>query len=104
MAVVAANDRIGQLDVLDDGLQFAFVVLGDFAAKDGGNLIGLANRTIGIQEALPEVIQRGSAAEDQIVTIFHLAEEQPVLTACLAALAGFEEWGQKGEPFLSTLQ
>ena len=33
MAIVAANDRIGQFDVLDDGLQFAFVLLGDFAAK-----------------------------------------------------------------------
>ena len=43
-------------------------MLGDFAAKDGGDLIGLANRTIGIQEALPELIQGGSPAEDQIVT------------------------------------
>jgi len=27
-----------------------------------------------------------------------------VLTAGLAAFAGFEEWGQKGEPFLTAPQ
>lgn len=43
IAKVAANDRIGQFDVLDDGLQFPFVLLGDFAAKDVVIFIGPAN-------------------------------------------------------------
>ena len=88
MAVVAANDRIGQFDVLDDGLQFPFVLLGDFAAKDGGDLIGLANGTILIQEALPELIQRGSAAEDQIVTNIPLGRRR----AGADSLLGCARW------------
>jgi hypothetical protein len=42
------------------------------------------------------LVQAVGLAKPLIVAIFHLAEEQPVLTAGLAAVAGFEEWGQKG--------
>jgi hypothetical protein len=34
----------------DDGLQFAFMILGDLAAKDRGNFIVLADGAISIQE------------------------------------------------------
>ena len=46
---MAADDRIGQVDVLNEGLQFAPVVFGDLAAKDDGDLVGLTDGTIGIQ-------------------------------------------------------
>ena len=48
VAVVAADDRIGQLDVFDHGLEFAPVKLVELAAEDGGDLVGLADGTIGM--------------------------------------------------------
>ena len=46
---MAADDGIGQLDILNDGLQFAFVLFSDLAAKDDGDLVGLTDGAIGIQ-------------------------------------------------------
>ena len=52
VSVVRANDRIGQIEVFDDGLKLSLVVLGDLAAEDGGDLAGLADGAVGIQESL----------------------------------------------------
>ena len=49
VAIMAADDGIGQLDIFNDGLQFAFVLFGDLAAKDDGELVGLTDSAIGIQ-------------------------------------------------------
>ena len=45
----SADDRVGQLDILNDALQFAFVLFSDLAAKDDGELVGLTDSAIGIQ-------------------------------------------------------
>jgi hypothetical protein len=56
VAIVAADDRVGQLDVFDDGLQLAPILLGHLASKDGRDLVGLADGAVGIQETLAESI------------------------------------------------
>src|ERR1700761_2672055 len=104
MAIMATDDRIGQPNIFDDGLQFAFIVLGDLAAKDRGNFIGLTNGAIGIQEPGSKLIERCPATKDQIVTIFHLGKEKPVLATGSFTFALFEKWSQTGEPFLSATQ
>jgi hypothetical protein len=70
MAVVAADNRVGQLDVFDHGLQLAAVELGELATEDGGDLIGLADGAIGIEQSLAETVQGGTTAEDKIVAVF----------------------------------
>src|SRR6267143_634322 len=101
IAVVAANDRVGQLDIFDHGLKFTAVMLGDLAPEDGGDLIGLADGAIGVEQALAEAVQGGTAAEDEIVAVLHLGKEQPMLAAGLAAFFLGEEGGKGGEPFLT---
>src|SRR6476660_7079210 len=96
ISIVATNHRVGKLQILNHGLKFSLVVLGDFAAEDHGDLVGLADRAIGIQQSLAELIDCGPPAKDQVVAIFHLREEEPMLTARLLAFALFEKWGQIG--------
>jgi len=52
VCVVSANDRIRKIQILDDGLKLSLVELGDLAAEDGGDLAGLADGAVGIQESL----------------------------------------------------
>jgi hypothetical protein len=46
--IVAADDRIGEIEIFDDGLQLAGVMLLDFAAKDDVNFIGLSYGAAGV--------------------------------------------------------
>ena len=55
VAVMTANHRIRQIDILDYGLQFATVVFGYLPAEDGGDLVGLADGAIGVQETLAQL-------------------------------------------------
>ena len=71
-------------------------MLGDLAAKDHGDLLGLADRPIGIQQALSELIHGGAPEEDQIVAVLHLRKEQPVLAADLVTFPGGEEGSEGG--------
>jgi hypothetical protein len=57
------------------------MVFGDLAAEDRGNLFGLPDRSVGIQESLAELIQCGPPVKDQVVAIFYLGEEKPVLAS-----------------------
>jgi hypothetical protein len=104
VAIMATDHRIGQLDILDDRLEFAFVVFGDLTAKDYGNFVGLADGAIGIQEPLSKLIERRSAMKNQVVAIFHLGKEKPVLATGTVTFALFEKRSQIGEPFLATAQ
>jgi len=54
LTVVAADHRVGQGEVFDDGSQLAFVVAGDVAPDDDGQVVGLPDGTVGIQESLLE--------------------------------------------------
>ena len=58
VAIVAANHRVGQVHVLDLGLQLATIVLADLATEDHGDLVGVADRSIGIEQPLPKLVQR----------------------------------------------
>jgi hypothetical protein len=49
LCVVSANDRVRKIEVFDDGLKLSLVVLGDLATEDRGDLVGLADRAVGIQ-------------------------------------------------------
>ena len=56
VCVVSTNDGIGQLEVFDDGLKLSLVELGDLTAEDGGDLAGLADGAVDIQESLAQMI------------------------------------------------
>jgi hypothetical protein len=59
--VVAANHRVGQVHVFDLGLQLAAIMLADPAPEDHGDLVGLSDRAIGVEQALTEFVQRRAA-------------------------------------------
>ena len=63
VCVVSTNDGVGQIEVFNDGLQLSLVVLGDLAAEDGGDLAGLADDAVGIQESLVKLITARRAGE-----------------------------------------
>ena len=96
VSVVSTNDRVGQIEVFDDGLKLSLVELGDLAAEDGGDLAGLADGAVGIQESLVQLIQCGAPVKDQVVAILHLGEKEPVLTAASFTFAFFEKRSQAG--------
>jgi hypothetical protein len=84
------------MEIFDDGLELSLVALGDPATKDRGDLVGLADGAVGIQQSLTQFIQCGAPVKDQVVTILHLKEEEPMLTAATFAFAFFEERSQAG--------
>ena len=96
VCVVSANDGVGQIEVFDDGLELSLVELGDLAAEDGGDLAGLADGAVGIQESLVQLIQCSAAVKDEVVAILDLREKEPVLAAASFAFAFFKEWSQTG--------
>src|SRR5439155_11469635 len=102
VAVMAANDRVGQFEIFDHRLEFAPITLGDLATEDSSDLIGLANGTIGVEKPLSQRIQRGAALEDQIVAVFHLGEKQSMLAAGLLAFPFSKERRAGSQPLLPT--
>ena len=96
VCVVSANDGVGQIEVFDDGLKLSLVELGDLAAEDGGDLAGLADGAVGIQESLVQLIQCSAPVKDEIVAKLDLREKEPVLAAASFAFAFFKEWSQTG--------
>ena len=93
---MTTNHRVRKIQILDDGLKLSLVVLRDHATEDRGDLVGLADRAVGIQQSLPELIQCGPAVKNEVVTILDLGEEEPVLAAATFAFTFFEERGQRG--------
>ncbi len=104
VAIVAADDRVGQLDVFDDGLQPAPILLGHLASEDGRDLVGLADGAVGIQETLAELVQSGAPMEDQVVAVLHLSEKQAVLAPGLSALLVGEERREGSQPLVGASQ
>ena len=99
VAVMAADDRVGQVHVFDLGLQLTMVLLGDLATEDDGDLVWLADGAVGVEQALAELVECGASIKDQVVAEFDLREEQPMLTTCLSALSIAEERGKISQPF-----
>ena len=61
-------------------------MLGDLAAKDDGDLVGLTDGAVGVQESLPQSIEGSSVLENEIIAILDLSKEEAMLTAGLFAL------------------
>jgi hypothetical protein len=95
---------MGQVEIFNYGLQLAFVRFGHFATEDHGDLLGLANAAIQVQESFREFLHRGPTMADEIVTVFHLREEQTVLTTSLLALPIGKAGGECGQPLLAASQ
>ena len=74
-----ADHRIGQVNVLDLGLQLAAILFGDLAAEDDSDLVRLADGPVDVEQAFAQFVERGAATKDQIVAEFDLGEEQAVL-------------------------
>jgi hypothetical protein len=104
LAEVAADDRVGQLDVFDDGLQLTPILLGHLTSKDGRDLVGLADGAVGIQQTLAESIQSGATMEDEVIAVLHLSEEQAMLAPGLSALLVGEERREGSQPLVGACQ
>ena len=60
VAVMAADHRVGQIHVLDLGLQLAAVLLGDLAAEDDRDLVRLADGPVGVEQAFAQFVERSA--------------------------------------------
>ena len=76
------------------GLQFSAVLLGNFASKDCGDLVGLADGAISVEEALSGSIESRAPMEDGVVTILDLGKEQTMLAPSMLAFVVSEERGE----------
>jgi len=77
--IVAADHRIGQVEVFDHGLQFSLVFLGHLAAEDGGDLPGLSNIPVQAQQAASDLLHSCPARKDEIIAVLHLGKKQTML-------------------------
>jgi hypothetical protein len=89
VSIMAADHGVGQVLVLDLGLQLASIVLGDL---DG---------SIGVEQTFAEHVQCRTATEDEVVAELHLLEEQPVLATRMLSLLCAEEGCEARQPFLA---
>ena len=102
VSIVAADHGIGQVHVLDLGLQLAAIVLGDLAAEDDRDLVRPSDGSIGVKQAFAEHVQCCTAPKDEVVAELDLREEQPVLAGRLLALSCAEEGCELRQPLLAT--
>src|SRR5216683_2702854 len=73
-------------------------MLGDLAAKDHGDFVGLTDGAVGVQESLPQGIEGGSAMENEIIAILDLSKEEAMLAAGLFALLFRKEGSEAIQP------
>jgi hypothetical protein len=57
VSIVATNHWVRKIKILDDGLKLPLVLFSDLATEDHGDFVGLADRTVSIQQSLAELIQ-----------------------------------------------
>jgi hypothetical protein len=86
---------------VDAGLQLAGVVRGHPSAEDGRDAVGLADRAVGIEQPGPQLIERRTPLEDQVVAVLGLREEEPMLAAGFPTFLGGEEQREGAEPLLA---
>ena len=99
IAIVTADNWVGQVHVFDLGLQLAAVLFRDLATKDDGDLVWLTDGAVGVEEPLPQFVEGGPPMKDQVVAEFDLREEQPMLATRLFALCLSEKRSEAGQPF-----
>jgi hypothetical protein len=104
VAIVTTDDRVGQVHVLDLGLQLAAILFADLATEDDGDLVRLADGAVGVKETLTEFVERGATVKDQVVAELDLREEQSVLASRLLPLSVGKERGEASQPFLAAGQ
>ena len=98
---MAADNWTGKIHVFDDSLQLAVVVLGDPAAENNSEFVGLTDRPIGIEQSFSHAIQGGTTRENHVVAKFCLRKKQPVINAGPPAFTWSEKGDQLWEPFLT---
>lgn len=91
IAVMAADDGIGQMHIFDLGLQLTGVTARDLPSEDDGNLVWPPDGAIGIEQTFAHGIQCGPAVKDQVVAVLDLSKEEAVPAAGISALAGCEK-------------
>ena len=96
---MTADDRIGQIQILDHRLQFSGVMLLNLTAENDGDFVGLSYGAVGVQEPLTEGVDRSTARKDQIVAILDLRKEQPMFDTRLLSFTVCKKWSQLREPF-----
>jgi len=85
-------------------LQLTAIVLGDLAAKDDGDLVGLTDGAVGVQESLAQGIKGNAPMENEIIAILDLSKEQTMLTTGLFALLFREEGSEAVQPLATADQ
>jgi hypothetical protein len=70
----------------------------DPATEDHGDPVALSDRSIGIKQPLPKVVQCRAAMKDQVIAELDLREEQPMLAARFLSLFRSEEGGEPRQP------
>ena len=67
MAIGTADDRIEWIEVFELGLQFSAILWGDFSAKDNGDLVGLFDGAVRVQESLAQGIAGNVAVKMRLL-------------------------------------
>ena len=101
---MAADDRMGQVEIFDPCLQPALELFRHLAPKDGGDLLGLSDVPIQVQQSLGEFVNGGTAMEDEVVAILHPGEEQAMSASCLLPFLAGDKRGEGRKPLLTTLR
>ena len=57
VSIVATNHWVRKLQILDDSLKLSLVVFSDLATEDHGDLVGLADRAVSIQQSLADRVR-----------------------------------------------
>src|SRR6266545_768859 len=73
--VMTADNRIGQIQIFNHGLQFSGMISADLTTEDDGQFVGLTDRPVRIHQSLAESIHGSPARKDQVVAKFDLREE-----------------------------
>src|SRR6266436_4787880 len=92
IAIMAADNRVGQVHVFDLGLQFAAVLSGDLATEDDGDLVRLADGPVGVEQTFPQFVERG-AAKNGVKRVNHL---WPQVDRSSAVKVSASSWRRSG--------
>src|SRR5271169_2695732 len=104
MAIVATDDGIGEIEVLEYGLQLSAILFRDLTTKDDGDLVGLPDGAVGIEKSLAQFIEGSAAMENEVVAILDLGKEEAMLATGWFALLFGEEGSEAVEPLPATEQ
>lgn len=99
--VVTADDRIGELHIVDAAFELARMCSVDTATKDHGEFIGLSDLAIGIEQPLSQSVEACATVEDEVVAVFDLGEEELMPQSRMLFLRS-EEQDELVQPLVDT--